>query len=102
MGFDIRPLICSVPDAFLASFGVVHPLNVSGIRRMRHWLTMSSFYLFYVSTVKLQRVSGQQHVGFDIRPLICSVLDAFVAPFGVVRPMNVSGIGRMSHWLNDE
>ena len=41
-------------------------------------------------------------MGFDIRPLICSVLDAFIAPFEVVRPLNVSGIGKISHPLNDE
>ena len=62
----------------------------------------SSFYLFYMSITKFQLVNRQQHVGFDIRPLICSVLDEFLAPFGVVRPLNISGIERMSHWLNDK
>ena len=101
MGFDIKPLICCVPDAFLAQFGVVCPVNISVIRRIRHSM-MSSFYLFYVSIAKFQGVNGQQHVRFDLRPLICSVLVEFLAPFGVVRPLNFSGIERMSHWLNDE
>ena len=63
---------------------------------------MSSFYLFYVSIAKFQWVNGQQHVGFDIKPLICSVVAVFHATFRVDRPLNISGIERMSHRLNDE
>ena len=36
-------------------------------------------------------------MGFDIKPMICSVLAVFLAPFRVDRPLNVSGIERMIH-----
>ena len=75
------------------------------LAELEEWATgsmMSSFLLFYISITKFQRVIGKQHMGFDIRPLICSVSDAFLALFGVVRPLDISGIRRMRHQLNDE